>query len=527
MVDLGACLRYYKRIDIQRAIVDSATDKEVSVRFPNEGFGKRPDVLVNPSDVLENVKQKASSFHCSEELWANPLQISTGMKKDDVLKLRKGWDLVLDIDCPYWELSKLTTWLFIEALKQHGIKSISLKFSGNKGFHIGIPFKAFPERVPGKDILTKDYFPEGPRRIAQYLLNYIEKNLIKIEGNEFVNFGNKAKYGFEKLKQLTGKDINELTYKTATKNGKEVRIRETIKSKKYHYPCTCGNTEILDIEADYIKCKKCNSIVRPIIDNEQKEENVQRKFNSSSLIEVDTILIASRHLYRSVYSLHEKSGLASVPIDINRILLFEKDEAKADDVKVSNFKFLDDTNTTRGEGEVLLRQAFDFNPIIDTEDEEKKIKRVFNVKMENITQKIPEELFPPCIKNLLKGLKDGRKRSLFILINFLSTVGWNHDEIKERLTEWNKANDEPLRENLLVTHVNYHKQQKKDIPAPNCPKRDNNIPLIHQQNYYVDLQVCNPDSLCTRIKNPVQYAKKKAWILNQEVSKRKRGKKKM
>jgi len=76
MLDLGACLRHYKRIEIERAIVDSAKDKEVSVRFPDGGFGKRPDTLVNPSDVIENVKQKASSFHCSEELWTNPLQTS-------------------------------------------------------------------------------------------------------------------------------------------------------------------------------------------------------------------------------------------------------------------------------------------------------------------------------------------------------------------------------------------------------------------------------------------------------------------
>jgi len=102
MIDLGACLRYYKRPEIQKALVEAAKDRDVSVRYLDEGFGKRPDVLLNPSDVIENVKEKASSFHCSEELWNNPLQISTGMKKDDLARLRKGWDLVLDIDCPYW-----------------------------------------------------------------------------------------------------------------------------------------------------------------------------------------------------------------------------------------------------------------------------------------------------------------------------------------------------------------------------------------------------------------------------------------
>ena len=527
MIDFGGCLRYYKRADIQKAIVEAAKDKEVSVRYLDEGFGKRPDVLVNDSDVIENVKQKASSFHCSEELWMNPLQINTNMRKDELSKLRKGWDLVLDIDCPYWEISKLTAWLFIEALKQHNIKSISLKFSGNKGFHIAVPFKAFPEKTPGKDILIKDYFPEGPRRIAQYLVSYIEKNLIKIENNEIVNFGDKAKYSLEKLKEITGKNIEELTY--LEKSGR--KIKEKIKSNKitnYHYQCTsCGHLEVLDVLVDYIKCKKCHSLIRPLLTEQnigQKKENLgaERKFNSSSIVNVDTILISPRHLYRMVYSLHEKSGLASIPIDINRILLFEKNEANPDNTRINNLVFLDNSRTKCGEAELLMQKAFDFNPLIETEEQERALKKAFNsnLSVDEITQKIPEELFPPCIQSILNGnLKDGKKRSLFILINFLTSASWNYDEIKERLDVWNKSNLEQLRENLIVTHLNYHKMQKKNILPPNCPKRENNQPLMHQQNYYVDLQFCHPDGICFKIKNPLQYAKKRAWLLNRENSK--------
>ncbi len=529
MLDLGSCLRYYKRLDIQKAIVEAAKDREISVRYLDEGFGKRPDILMNYNDVLENVKQRASSFHCSEELWLNPLQISTNMKKDEITRLRKGWDLVLDIDCPYWEFSKLTTWLFIEALKAHGIKSISLKFSGNKGFHIGVPFKSFPAKVPGKDILTKDYFPDGPRRIASYLLDFIERNLIKIENNEFVNFGNKATYSFAQLQQITGKSIEELTHKIVRKHGGEIRVKELKQNQivKHHYQCSsCGHDEVLDTLVDYIKCKKCGSLVRPMSAQEKKEQGeTYRKFNTSSIVAVDTVLIAPRHLYRMIYSLHEKSGLVSIPIDINRVLLFEKEEAKPEQVQISNLVFLDDSNTVQGEAERLLKESFDFNPILETEEEEKRLKKAFVVQGEVDVKKIPEELFPPCIKLLLQGLKDGRKRALFILINFLTSVGWNYDEIKERLDVWNKANAEPLRETVIVTHLHYHKQQKKEILPPNCPKRENNIPII-QQNYYTDLQVCHPDGICARIKNPVQYAKKKAWLINQEQSKSKGRKKK-
>lgn len=523
MISLGDCLRHYKRPDMQKAMAEAAVDKEVSVRFLDGNFGKRPDALVNPSDVIENAKQKAGSFHCSEELWTNPLQIGTNMRKEDLAKLRKGWDFVLDVDCPYWELAKLTTWLFIEALKKHGIISISLKFSGNKGFHIGVPFRAFPEKVPGKDILTKDYFPDGPRRIAQYLVDYIEdphNKLVMIEDSkEVINFGGKIKYSVQKLKEMTGKSFDELTY--AVKGGRKTKERaKQNQTAKYHYLCSCGNTEILDMEADYIKCRKCGAMVRPFASEKKEDSNAaERRFNSSSIINVDTVLIAPRHLYRMAYSLHEKSGLVSIPIDINRILLFEKEEAKPENLKMSSFVFLDDSNAIKGEAEFLLKQAFDFYPLIEAEDE--KLKKTFqSVNIESLAQKIPEELFPPCIKSILAGnLKDGKKRSLFILINFLTGAKWNYDEIKERLDIWNKSNPEHLRENLIVGHLNYHRQQKKDVPPPNCPKRENNIPLIHQQNYYIDLQFCHPDGICSRIKNPLQYSKKRVWILNHENSK--------
>ena len=63
--------------------------------------------------------------------------------------LRKGWDLVIDIDCPYWPYSKIIADLVVKALRHHHISAISAKFSGNKGFHIGVPFEAFPQKIAG------------------------------------------------------------------------------------------------------------------------------------------------------------------------------------------------------------------------------------------------------------------------------------------------------------------------------------------------------------------------------------------
>ena len=34
--------------------------------------------------------------------------------------------------------------------------------------------------------------------------------------------------------------------------------------------------------------------------------------------------------------------------------------------------------------------------------------------------------------------------------------------------------------------------------------------------YYKDFGVCKPDNLCSRIKNPVNYAKRKTFYLNKK-----------
>ena len=146
MITLSDALLHYKKPEIQKAIVDSCKNREVATRF-GEGFGKRPDTLTYPNDVLELVKNGATSFHVSEELWKNPLNISTDMKKREVEQLRIGWDLIIDIDFEEWNSTKLIAHEIITALKKHNLSSISCKFSGNKGFHIGVPFEAFPKKV--------------------------------------------------------------------------------------------------------------------------------------------------------------------------------------------------------------------------------------------------------------------------------------------------------------------------------------------------------------------------------------------
>jgi hypothetical protein len=67
---------YYSRKDVQEAIFQFCQHREAVPRY-YEGFGKRPDSLEYPSDIIQQVKKGATSFHCSEELWNNPMEIST------------------------------------------------------------------------------------------------------------------------------------------------------------------------------------------------------------------------------------------------------------------------------------------------------------------------------------------------------------------------------------------------------------------------------------------------------------------
>src|SRR3989338_2953924 len=175
MATLSEILKHYKREDIQQEIIENAQDREVAIKFGDKGFGKRPDILKYPKDIVELAKQGATSFHAWEELWRNPLQLDLMMKKKDREDLRIGWDLVLDIDCKFVEYSKITADLLIKALKFQGITSASCKFSGGTGFHIGVPFDSFPSRVHDKEIRL--WFPDGARAIALYLKEMIKNPL--------------------------------------------------------------------------------------------------------------------------------------------------------------------------------------------------------------------------------------------------------------------------------------------------------------------------------------------------------------
>ncbi len=433
MISKSELLMYYKRRAIQEAIVENCVDKEVIGSYGGTGFGKRPDVIQYPAEILEGVKQGITSFHCSEELWNDVLKLNVSMNRKQLDQIRKGWDLVLDIDCDNLEYSKIAADLLIQALKFHSINAISVKFSGNHGFHIGVPYESFPKEVLGKE--TRLLFPEAPRVVANYL--------------------------------------------------KEM-IRDHLKEK------------ILEIDSSLHN----------------------KKFDPFDVLEIDTILISSRHLYRAPYSFNEKSGLVSLPIDPSKVLSFNKKTAISKEVLVdSRFRFLDNSKCRENEAKQLFVQAFDYNSKKLEKERYKQIseetKGRWKIDFEDFQESIPEEFFPPCIKKIFLGLEDGKKRALFILINFLKSVNWPYDKIEQRIYSWNKVNKEQIRENYLVGQLRYQKHNKDKILPPNC---ENSM-------YYKDLGICCPDNLCNKVKNPVNYSIRKVKYLNFEHKKIKKKKK--
>ena len=120
---------YYSRKDVQKAIFEFSEGREIVPRY-FEGFGKRPDSLQYPGDVFELVRKGATSFHCSEEIWKDPLKISTEMNRKQLDELRIGWDLLFDIDSKYLDYSKILAEIVIGNTKVSCLGSVSRMIIG-------------------------------------------------------------------------------------------------------------------------------------------------------------------------------------------------------------------------------------------------------------------------------------------------------------------------------------------------------------------------------------------------------------
>ena len=217
-------------------------------------------------------------------------------------------------------------------------------------------------------------------------------------------------------------------------------------------------------------------------------------FDPYSVIGIDTVLIANRHLFRSPYSINEKSGLVSLPISINEIKSFRLDKAKPENAE-TNKDFFDFKET--GDATYFITQSFDWKKKVEKKDIQVREYGIPKVAIKD------ENFFPPCIKLLMNGVKqDGRKRAVFILINYFKQLGWSAEDIEKELDNWNKKNYQPLKEGYVKSQINWHRRREGIMP-PNCNNKD----------YYTDIGVCQPDNWCKLIKNPVQYVSKKISVI--------------
>jgi DNA primase catalytic subunit len=401
---------YYSRPEIQKALFEFSKNREVCPRY-FEGFGKRPDVFEYTGDIFELVKRGATSFHCSEEIWKDPLKVETGMNEKQLNELREGWDLILDIDSKYIDYSKIMAIEILKILNFHGVKNVGIKYSGSKGFHLIIPWKAFPKEING--IKTSDKFPEYPRILVRYIIEQTKDSLI------------------EKISNLSR-------------------------------------------PSKYIKDYQASKEVMP-----------------------DLVLVSPRHLFRMPYSLHEKTALASIVLNQKELEKFEITDASPIKLSSSNIRNFE-PDCKEGEASELLLQALDWH----RENNPEKIIKETDFKPIKI-DKISEDNFPPCIKNILKGLSDGKKRALFVLINLFRSVGMDKDDIEKRIYEWNKKNEVPLREGYVQTQISWA-YRKKPIMPPNC------------KEFYEGIGVCQPDDFCKLIKNPVNYLVRKSYKQNKK-----------
>ena len=397
---------YYSKPEIQEAIFSFSADREICPRY-FEGFGKRPDSFQYPNDVFELVKKGATSFHCSEELWKDPLKIETGMPEKQLNELRKGWDLLIDIDSKYLDYSKVSAQVILNFLKFYGVKNVGIKFSGSKGFHLIVPWKALPKEI--NSLKTSDKFPEWARIVVQFIVEHTKKELV------------------DKITDLTRPNR-------------------------------------------YIRDYKVSEEVMP-----------------------DLILVSPRHLFRMPYSLHEKTALASIVINETELSSFQPSDADPIKVKIRNFM----PNPMESEASKLFMEALDW---FKTKSGGEKARTFEGEEGRNFKpikfEKLSESQFPPSIQKILLGVKDGKKRGLFILLNFFRYIGMEKDEIEKRLVDWNKKNSPSLMDGYVKTQLLWS-FRKQPVMPPNYDK-----------DYYKGIGV-SPTTEEIQLKNPVNYMIKK------------------
>lgn len=189
----AAIREHYQRDAVVEEMLRVAEYREFSPTYPN-GYGKRPDAINYEGDFLSFVEKGAIAFHGSVERWQNPMRIGN----TDMDELRTGWDLIIDIDADDGMIyAKHAAMLLIEQLELHGLdrEDISVKFSGNRGFHLGVRQENFPDKIGGTPYAQ--WYPRLPQAIVGYLRERIRDDLLERLRDEGVEFEDEEPDPFE------------------------------------------------------------------------------------------------------------------------------------------------------------------------------------------------------------------------------------------------------------------------------------------------------------------------------------------
>jgi len=335
-----------------------------------------------------------------------------------------------------------------------------------------------PSEIPLKDQL------KAVVEAAKYILNFLQ------------NFGFKQ---------------NEIGIKYSGHHGIHIRLTtEGINQSIFGIPISKGHPILSKVVLEFL-----NEILKQYLST---ATNPVLKY-----IKLDTMVASPRHMIRAVMSVNEKDKPGvSYPLSLEELEKLPEEYTK---YKFPKCLSLEEptgywVNIKPSTKIIDLIRIATLHYII-TEATNSYLRKIHrgqlrkfrSVKLGKLS---PEEeielLFPPCIKNILSGMKDGRKRAVFILINFLAHIGWDWDRIEQLLWEWNERNEEPLKERYIEYQLEWHKKKydanKRGYLPPNC---DNDV-------YYKDMvsingPVCQPDELCHMVKNPLVYYVKKLKML--------------
>jgi len=170
-------------------------------------------------------------------------------------------------------------------------------------------------------------------------------------------------------------------------------------------------------------------------------------------------------------------------------------------IKIKNFI----PNSVENESAEFVMQALDWikSAGLDKDYErrsEGKYENFKSIKLENLK----DTQFPPTIIKILEGVKDGKKRALFALINFFRSIGLEKEELEKRIFDWNKKNETQLKKGYITAQLSWSYRRKPIMP-PNF-----------SSDYYQAMGAI-PNSEELRLKNPVSYA----TVKNLEENKKK------